>query len=147
MDKTCDEIRQLMSGFLDSELDDADTGRMNAHLAECESCRTEFEEMTLLVSASSSLSVELPPEEVWDEFLKNVYNRTERQTGWIAFIVGTFSLLGWGLYEMFMLDWAEPIVKISTCIATIGVTILFISVLRQRISVHKSDRYSASIHR
>lgn len=147
MDNPCDKIRDLMSGYLDSELDDADTERMEAHLEQCESCRTDFEEMTLLVSASASLSVELPPDEVWDQFLQNVYNRTERQTGWIAFITGVFALLAWGIYEMVILDWAEPIVKVATGIALIGLTILFVSVLRQRLAIRKSDRYSADIHR
>lgn len=147
MDNPCDKTRDLMSGYLDSELDDDDTECMEAHLAECETCRTEFEDMTFLVSASDSLSVELPSEEVWDEFLQNVYNRTERQTGWIAFIIGTFVLLAWGIYEMAITEWAEPIVKLSTALACIGVTVLFLSVLRERLSNRKLDRYSSNVHR
>jgi anti-sigma factor RsiW len=147
MDNPCDEIRDLMSGYLDNELDQNKTERMEAHLEQCESCRTEFEEMTLLVSASSSLSVELPPDEVWDQFMLNVYNRTERQIGWIAFITGTFALLAWGIFEMIVLDWATPLVKSATGIALIGITILFISILRQRLAIRKSDRYSQHIRR
>ncbi len=147
MDNPCEEVHHLMSGYLDSELDDADTERMEVHLAKCEKCRTEFEEMTLLVSASSTLSVELPPDEVWDQFLENIYNRTERQTGWIAFIIGISALVAWGIYEMIILDWAQPLVKGATAIALIGLLILFISVLRQRLAIHKSDRYSSDVHR
>ncbi len=147
MDNPCDKIRDLMSGYLDNELDKTDTEHMETHLEQCESCRNDFEEMTLLVSASQTLSVELPPDEVWDQFILNVYNRTERQTGWFAFITGVFALLSWGIVEMIILDWADPIVKGATGIALVGVTILFVSVLRQRLAIRKSDRYSADIHR
>lgn len=147
MDNPCPEMHDLMSGYLDGELDDADTERIETHLEQCQTCRTEFEGLKQLVSASSTLTVDLPPDEVWDDFLKNVYNRTERQTGWIAFIIGTFTLLIWGIYEMVVLDWATPLVKIATTIALIGITILFISILRQRLAIHKKDRYSKNIHR
>jgi predicted anti-sigma-YlaC factor YlaD len=146
MDTPCEKTHDLMSGYLDEELDEVDTEGMEVHLAQCETCRAEFEEMTLLISASDTLSVELPPEEVWDEFLQNVYNRTERQTGWIAFIIGTTILLAWGIFEMFITDWAEPVVKFFTALALIGITILFISVLRQRLVNRKTDRYSSDIH-
>lgn len=147
MDNPCEEIHDLMSGYLDDELDKAGIERLETHLTQCEKCRAEFDEMTLVVSASSRLSVELPPDEVWDTFLQNVYNRTERQTGWIAFIVGVVALTGWGIYEMIVLDWAEPIVKISTALALVGIVILFVSVLRQRLVTRKSDRYSVDIDR
>lgn len=147
MDKQCSDIRDLMSGYLDEELSDDEAERFASHLAGCDSCRSELEEMSMLVSASSVLSAEVLPDEVWDQFLLNVYNRTERQTGWIVFTVGTFLLLAWGIYEMVVLDWAGPLVKFSTGLAVLGVTILFVSVLRERLAIHKLDRYSSDIHR
>lgn len=146
MSETCDEIRDLMSGHLDEELSDAQSAIMQAHLNGCASCRQELEEMTALVSASSELSVDLPPEEVWDDFLGQVYARMERRLGWFLFWLGCAGLIGLGLYTMVITEWESPVAKLATEVMLVGLVILFASVARQRWAIKKTDRYSRDIH-
>jgi anti-sigma factor RsiW len=135
-----------MSGYLDDELTSAETEEMEAHLEGCAECRAEFEEMTLLVSASSGLSVELPSEDVWEDFLPQVYSRMERKAGMYLFALSCIALSVIMLYYMVVLEWASPIVKLATEIGMVGLVILFISALRQRMAIRRTDRYSRDIH-
>jgi hypothetical protein len=40
-----DELRRLLGGYLLGGLDDADTDRLDAHLRDCDECRTELERL------------------------------------------------------------------------------------------------------
>ncbi|MFP6581457.1 MAG: zf-HC2 domain-containing protein [Candidatus Hydrogenedentota bacterium] len=146
MSETCDEIRDLMSGYLDDELSDAQTQIMQAHLDGCAVCRQELDEMTQLVAASSELGFELPPEEVWDDFLGQVYARMERRFGWLLIWLGCAGLIGVGLYTMLITQWESSIAKIATEIVLVGLAVVFASVARQRWVIRKTDRYSNDIH-
>ncbi len=147
MDEHCTKMHDLMSGYLDDELDDADTERLEGHLETCADCRREFEEMTLIVSGASTLSVEDPPEEVWDEFLENVYNRIERRTGWYLVILGALMVIGWTVYFLVLTDILSAIAKIIVVLILVGLALLFSSVMRQRLHHRKTDRYSRDVHR
>ena len=91
MKEDCTDIQELLSGFLDGELDEAQQSRVDSHLSECPACRDELEKMKLLVAVTSSIRIEDPPEEVWDTFLDNVYNNLERRTGWLIAIAGAIA--------------------------------------------------------
>lgn len=81
MDKTKDEMRMLMSGYLDDELEPDERTRFERYLEEHSDFKRELEEMEVLVGAVSEMRPEPLPDEVWDTFLDNVYNRLERRTG------------------------------------------------------------------
>ena len=146
MNEDCEDNRELMSGYLGNELDAGQRARLEAHLAGCPACRDELEELTLVVSASATLAVKDPPEEVWDDFLGNVYARMERRLGWTLFWLGCAALGCFGMYEFFIISAESPIVKLATGSTLGGIFILFISVLRQRMAIRKSDRYSKNVH-
>lgn len=143
----CEDIQTLISGQIDGELSPGEAARLDAHLATCADCRAEYENMTALSAAASNLKVPLPPDEVWDSFLDNVYNRVERKLGWIVFLLGAIALVGYGLYEAAVLPWASLPVKIMVTVAGAGLLLLLVSALRQRVAVLKSDRYSRDVIR
>jgi hypothetical protein len=64
-----------------------------------------------------------------------------RGLGWILFIVGVLGISGIAIYE-FIIDtsMATPI-KILTGLAWIGLGVLLVSVLRQRLIERKTDKY------
>ena len=147
MRESCETIQTLISGCLDGELSPGDQARLEEHLASCEVCRKEFERMKTLVAATDELGIEPPPEEVWDTFLEGVYNRAERQTGWFVFIVGAVALAAFGVYLFVVEPWASAALKLLIATPIVGLLIVFISVLRQRLFVAKTDRYSREIKR
>ena len=147
MNRECDEIQAKLSGYLDGELDTDESARIAAHLKDCPDCTREHESMRQVVTAASTLHVAEPPEEVWDTFLDNVYNRLERRTGWLIFTLGMMLVSGLAAYEFVVLEWASTPVKIICSIPLLGLGILFINVIRQRRLVAKTDRYSRDVRR
>lgn len=103
--------------------------------------------MTELVSASDTLRVETPPEEVWDTFMEGVYNRMERQTGWFVFLIGIAVLALFGAYQFVAYPWGSALAKVMVAAPIVGLGVLFVSVLRQRLFVAKTDRYSREVQR
>ncbi len=147
MKTECDTLQALMSGYLDEELDEADRRHLELHLESCAECRREFDGLRGLVEAADSLHVETLPEDVWDEFLENVYNRTERRLGWALLILGIAALSSLVVYFLVVVPWASPLVKGVVALPVAGLLILFVSVLRQRLHVLKTDRYSRDVRR
>ena len=86
-----------------------------------------------------------PPEEVRDKFWINVYNRLERSIGWIIFTVGAVILITYGLFKAVESILSDTqlvgIVKVGILAAIAGLVILFVSVLREKLFVRKSDPY------
>ena len=78
-------------------------------------------------------------------YWEQVYNRIERGAGWIFVSIGAIILLSFGAFHFvqdFLMNPKEPLViKIGVSTAILGVIILFISVLRERLFIRKTDKY------
>ena len=77
--------------FVDA-LEGPETARMSAHLAECETCRTQLSEMRLVVDGVEAVETAEPSPLFWDHFSARVKEATSRETvstGW------SWAGLGW----------------------------------------------------
>jgi len=145
--RECDAIQPLMSGYLDGELTREEIETVERHVAECPSCREEFNKMKRMVDAVAGLRFEAPPDEVWETFLEGVYNRIERRTGWALFIIGLVALSVYGIYLFLTEPWCSALAKMMIATPLAGLAVLFVSVLRERLFVAKTDRYSREVQR
>ncbi len=144
---TKDEMRTLMTGYLDGELEPDEKARFEHYIEQHPEFKSEFKEMELLVDAASELEAETLPDEVWDTFLEDVYNRLERRTGWTLLILGATLLAFLGVYGFIVIPWATTQVKLLAAIPLAGLFILFGSVLRERLFILKTDKYSRDVKR
>jgi predicted anti-sigma-YlaC factor YlaD len=148
MSRPDEEYRILISGYLDDELEPEIRAELEAHLEDCPKCRREFDTMKRLFwGTSAAVAADDLPEETWDEFLDNVYNRLERKTGWVVFVFGVLCLTLFGTYVFLMEPWTSALIKLMVATPVAGLAILFVSVLRQRLENLKTDRYTREIHR
>ena len=147
MDDTKAEMRTLMSGYLDGELDADEEARFQRYVEENPDFRRELDEMETLISAASEMKAETLPDDVWDTFLDNVYHRLERRTGWTLLILGVAALAGLGVYWFAVAPWASLEMKILAALPVGGLFILFGSVLRERLFMLKTDKYSRDVKR
>lgn len=148
MSDTQAEFEVLLSGYLDGELDKEQRARFEALLEERPSRREEVESMRqLFVGTSAFFSEARPPEEAWDTFLDDVYNRSERRLGWIVLVLGLIALTLFGLYHFITEPWGSALLKTLVATPVAGMAIVFISVLRNRLHTLKTDRYSREVHR
>lgn len=148
MSDPTEEYQVLISGYLDGELEAEEREKVEGLMESSPAFRREYESMKrLFVGTASAFRIEEPSEETWDTFLDSVYNRLERQSGWIVLILGAVTLAAYGVVLYWVMPWASLPLKVLLALPAVGLVLLFISVLRQRLRVAKTDRYSREVFR
>ena len=140
-----DRLKELLTAYADGELDEELYREVEKRLTESEELQQELESIKKVKNLTSQMQLVQPEEEVWNMYWNLVYNQIERGIGWILLSVGAINLLSFGAFHFvrdFLLD-PEPhlIMKIGVSAAILGVIILFVSVLRERLFIRKRDRY------
>ena len=91
------------------------------------------------------MELKKPQKEVWEMYWSSVYNRLERQLGWILFSIGAIILLFFGGYkaiEGIIQDPTIPALLKAGILAVLGgIVILLVSLVRERFFVRKRERY------
>ncbi|MBU2444846.1 MAG: hypothetical protein KJ666_04640 [Bacteroidetes bacterium] len=105
----------------------------------------ELNEQKKMKEVSKKMKLKSPPQEVFDSYWMGVYNRIERGIGWIIFSVGAVILITYGLFkfvETLISDsQLETIVKIGIIGVIAGIVIIFVSVIREKLTIRKTDKY------
>jgi len=148
-DKRTEDVREkfelLLMAAVDGELTNEQKVEFNALIQENPEFRAEFEQYKRLKEVTTSMRMKSPPEEVWDTYWYRVYNRIERKLGWIFVSIGAVILLTYSLYHLVLSIFAsqeiEGFIKIAIISLLAGFIILLISVLREKLFVHRTDPY------
>jgi predicted anti-sigma-YlaC factor YlaD len=140
-----DEIRKLISSYIDGELGAEDRKLVEDHLAECPGCAREHQEMTKFEEVMDKMTIKEPPKEAWKTYTESVYNRMERRIGWILVSIGAMIILFFAGHEILRGVLRDPtiptLLKGGILAALAGVIILLVSLIRERIFVNRSERY------
>ena len=108
----------------------------------------EFKDMEELKGVMDMLKAK-DPDWAWEDYWKSLYNRIERGVGWIFFSIGSIILLTYGAIEWIqslLKDTEMPLIaKLGVFFLVFGVVVLFVSVVRERIFVSRSDKYSREV--
>ncbi len=137
----CQHIAELISGYIDGELTQQDRQRVELHWESCAECRQTYEEMSQLRQKVGQLTYGEMSNEEWSRMMNDLTVRTSRGAGWILNVVGLLIVVGYGAYEFAVDDEVPALVKNGVAGIVVGTILLFVSVLRQRLIVRKSDRY------
>lgn len=139
------KIKELISSYLDGELDEAQKKIVDDHIERCTECQREFEEMREFEEVMGKMELKKPSDEVWQIYWGSVYNRLERRVGWIFLSIGAMILLFFGSYKMvegIIQDSTTPLIlKVGILSAIGGIVVLLVSVARERVFVRKRERY------
>lgn len=142
---TCHNYKDLMMGCLDNELSDEQKRQFEEHLAGCSECTDELKEFRKLKAITDEVTLVEPEDRIWQDYWDGVYNRIERNVGWIVFSVAAILLTiyaGFKLIEDMIKDPdIETILKVGLLALIVGLAILFVSVLRERLYFRQRDRY------
>jgi len=140
-----DRFRRLMTGALDGELSAAEQTEFQQMLTASPERQSEWNEHRKLKEITMELKFTNPPEEVWDRYWVNVYNRIERRAAWILVSLGAMVVLfftGYKAVESLLADAQIPwFLKIAIFVLMAGGVILFVSVLREKLFTRKTDKY------
>jgi len=140
-----ERLRNLMTAALDDELAPAERAELERRLAADPRLRSEWERHQHVKELTMTSKISNPPEEVWGNYWRSVYNRIERGIGWILVSLAAVVLIGWGLWEginALMGDTGVPaFIKVAILALGVGGVILLFSVIREKLFTYRHDPY------
>lgn len=136
---------RLLMGALDGELSPAEQREFERSLEVDRELRAEWDRLRRVKEVTDTMKMQKPPGEVWDSYWEGVYRRTERGLAWILVSVGAIVLVSWGLVHWVQDVLADttvpPLIRWASVALVIGLVILFVSVLREKLHMRRSDPY------
>jgi ferric-dicitrate binding protein FerR (iron transport regulator) len=140
-----ERARQLMMSALDGELGPDERREFERLLEEDPGLRSEWDRLRRVKEVTEQMSLRRPPDEVWDGYWGSVYRRLERGVAWILISVGAIIVVSYGAWrgvsELIAdaeLPWP---VKGGVLAVTVGLVVLFVSVVREKLFVRRRDPY------
>ena len=140
-----ERARRLMMAALDGEITSEDRRELDRILEHDPDLRGEWKRMSRVKEVTDAMTYSDPPDDLWDDYWHGVYNRVERGIGWIVMSLGAMVLLGYGAWEVtgaILEDTSAPLlVKIAIFAVLIGLVVLLVSVIREKLFTRKRERY------
>ncbi|UCC79504.1 MAG: zf-HC2 domain-containing protein, partial [Candidatus Zixiibacteriota bacterium] len=134
---SCEEIKILLSGMVDGELESGEKKNVSDHLVSCSACREEYAKLMKLKEVTDDMKYFDLPDRLWAGYWHGIYNRLERGIGWILLSIGVILILifaAWRFLQGFLLDPAIPMyVKIGVSGLILGLIVLLVSIIRERL--------------
>ena len=148
---SCEKFKPMITGYLDDELSADQLQSLQEHLATCQDCAGELDNLRDLKENLAMIKFREPSDAELDRYWKSIYNRLERGVGWILFSAGAIILLCYGGFRLIEKVIRDPsidmLLKIGLVALVFGVVVLFVSTLRERLTIRKVDKYSKEIER
>jgi hypothetical protein len=142
---SCEEMKFKMMAYLDNELYETDINTVKQHLDECPDCRKKYESLNKVKEITGDMKFKKLPEMYWDEYWSHVYNKIERGLSWIFISIGAIIILSftaWNALANLINDsQMSTFLKTGIFIFIIGLVVLLVSILREKIMVKKVDKY------
>ncbi len=140
-----ERFQNLLMKAVDAELNSEEEIEFR-HFVETDlQCKSEWEEFSKLNQLTGGIQMKLPEQEKWDHYWGNIYNRLERKFGWIIFSIGLIILIATGGFyaiQEFLGNPGIPITqKIGLSAFFLGSAVLIVSVIREKLTLRKTDKY------
>jgi ferric-dicitrate binding protein FerR (iron transport regulator) len=140
-----DRTKELLMRALDEELSPQEQTELDRLLADDPTLRAERERLGRLKEVTGEMKLRNPPEQLWDDYWNSAYSRLERGIGWLLVSFGVIVVGGWATWQFVTELIADtempPLLKAGILAGSLGLVILTVSVLRQRLFVRKTDPY------
>jgi anti-sigma factor RsiW len=148
---SCEDYQELLTGYIDNELSDQQRQRLDGHLRTCQTCTRELEQLTAMKEELAMLKFKEPSDAELQRYWSSIYNRLERGVGWILFSLGAIVALCYGGVKLVEEMISDPeislVLKIGVIALICGTVVLFVSLLRERLTLRKTDKYSREVER
>lgn len=140
-----ERMRNRMMAALDGEQDEAERQELVDALARDAELAAEWDRLQRLTEVTRTMTFEIPPDQVWQDYWSSVYSRLERGVAWIFFTIGAVVLISWGVWnavkEVFRSSDAPWFVEVGTLCLIVGTVILLVSVIREKLFVNRRNPY------
>lgn len=143
-------LEELINKYIDKKLSDKEKAKLQKLIKKDEKLKNELKEFDEIKEVMSMLKTQDPDKE-WEIYWSHLYNRIERGIGWIITSIGTVLLLTYAGFQFVKELIIDPelalYAKIGILALILGIVILFVSILRERIFISKTDKYSKEVKR
>ncbi len=137
----CGRFKELMMASLDGEISAEDRAELESHLAECADCKREFDELSELSELVGEIELPRPSQEDMMKYWPSVYAKIERGAGWGLVVIGALIWVAYGVFLFITDPTIGSMTKFLIALPVVGVLMLLISVVRERVNVSKTERY------
>ena len=141
---------ELKNKYFDGNLSEEEKKELRRLTLKDNKTERELKEMNKLKEVIDMLEP-VNPEKEWEDYWSSLYNKLERGIGWIIFSLGailTLTFVGFQFIEELIRDPQIALyAKVGLIALILGLAILFVSVLRERITLYKTDKYSKEVKR
>jgi len=141
----CQEAKTYLMAYIDGEIDAQKKSEMEKHLSGCEKCMKEYRSFLKLKEVTEKMKFTDLSDELWAGYWKGIYRRVERGAGWIFLSIGAIILLAFGVFQFFKEFFTDPsvslIVKMGAGAFSLGIIILLVSIIRERLFLFRTERY------
>lgn len=139
------QILEWMMARLDGESTPEQDAEIDLWTSADPELRREYEQMQALKNLTQQHQPgQLPPEK-WDQYWAGVYPRLERRLAWILMSLGALVLIAVGSWELareWLMSPDIPVwIKAAGISFWLGCAIMLISVVREKLFLHKHERY------
>jgi ferric-dicitrate binding protein FerR (iron transport regulator) len=147
--------RDLMMAALDDEIGAAERAELENLVARDPALRDEWARLARVKEATSTMAMREPAPEIWDRYWMSVYNRTERKLAWLLVGFGAVLLLAYWLWHvvpvlaerLFNATDVPVVVRAGVAAILTGGVLLIVSVIREQLSVRRTDTYDKGVER
>lgn len=131
---------ELLSGWLDQELTQADEQRVRLHLEGCPRCRALLDELKTIREVAMTTKFDEPGPAEWGELPRGRASAAFRSLGWTVAVVWLCATAGYALWQLATSP--EGMTERLLAFGGIaGVALLFVSVVIDRVRARRTDRY------
>jgi len=131
----------LLVKATDGMLTDAERGELDAHLAECASCREELDDFAKIKETTDAMTDRILKDALIEPPREAPSTRALLSASFVALLVGTLVLLGFAAYTFFADAEVPWPVKLGAGVAGLGALALLLYTLRVRLRALKRDPY------
>jgi anti-sigma factor RsiW len=149
-DTDLDRAHALMMAALDGECTAEERRELDALLERRPDLAADWSRLRRVKEVTMTMGMARPPEEAWDRYRRTVSHRTERGIAWVLIAVGGGILAAtsfWLWLESFLASDLPPYVKLAMGAVMVGVALLLVSILRERLFLWRRDPYSREVER
>ncbi|KPK63916.1 MAG: hypothetical protein AMS21_06445 [Gemmatimonas sp. SG8_38_2] len=140
-----ERIRRLLMSGLDGEMPAEEREELERLLESDPALEDEWGRLLRLKEVTDTMVFKKPPDDVWDDYWASVYIRLERGIGWVLLSLGAIVLISYGIWasaQHLISDVEMPLyLKVAVGATILGVVVLFVSVLRERLFMGRFERY------
>ena len=136
-----EEVRELLSAYLDDELTQQDSQLVRVHLETCDECRQTLDQLRTLQQATATTRFRKPTEEEMEKLESRMSVQAPRKAGWLLLLSGAALWAIYGVYLFLTDPNLLTFENLSSGAIVVGLALLLISVLQQRLLELPYDRY------